>query len=279
MQYVQSAITYTGSKRQYLMGIKKAFSQNHFRYFVDVFAGSFSVGINMDQSEYIICNDTSTPLIMLYERMTHTEYAIIENYLKEQVEKFQLDRRGNVTGFKALKEQYNQSPEEHIFSILLFAPLCFNGNLTFKGLNFKGNSGDKGFTEERFSIVQKFHAALLAKKDKLQFSSKPFDQLDYSRFSNQDLLYFDPPYLITDAFYNAHWGEQEEHKLYALLDRLDARGVRWVLSNVVEHNARKNFILEQWMSRHRVYPVHASYRSCVPRNCDIGESREVIVIN
>lgn len=279
MQYVQSAITYTGSKRQYLMGIKKAFSQNHFRYFVDVFAGSFAVGINMDQSEYIICNDTSAPLIMLYERMAHTEYTIIESYLKERVEKFQLDRQRNVAGFKALQEQYNQSPEEHIFSILLFAPLCYNGNLSFQGLRFTGSRGIRNFTQRRFDIVQKFHAALSAKKDKLQFSSKPFDQLDYSRFTNQDLLYFDPPYLITSAFYNVNWGEQEEHKLYALLDRLDARGVRWVLSNVVEHNARKNFILEKWMSRHRVYPVHASYRSCVPRRCDIGESREVIVIN
>ncbi len=279
MQYVQSAVTYAGSKRQYLMGIKKAFSKDHFRYFVDVFAGSFSVGINMDQSEYIICNDTSTPLIMLYERMTHTEYAIIENYLKEQVEKFQLDRQRNVTGFEALKEQYNQSPEDHIFSILLFSPLCFNGCLSFRGLHFTGSSGSRSFTPRCFTVVQKFHAALSAKKDKLQFSSKSFDQLDHSRFSNQDLLYFDPPYLITDAFYNTGWGEQKEHKLYDFLDELDARGVRWVLSNVVEHKAQKNFILERWMYRYRVYPVPASYRHCVPRKYDIGESREVIVIN
>ena len=170
MQYVQSAITYTGSKRQYLMGIKKAFSQNHFRYFVDVFAGSFAVGINMDQSEYIICNDTSAPLIMLYERMAHTEYTIIESYLKERVEKFQLDRQRNVAGFKALQEQYNQSPEEHIFSILLFAPLCYNGNLSFQGLRFTGSRGIRNFTQRRFDIVQKFHAALSAKKDKLLFS-------------------------------------------------------------------------------------------------------------
>lgn len=279
MQYVQSAITYTGSKRQYLMGIKKAFSKDHFRYFVDVFAGSFSVGINMDQSEYVICNDTSAPLIMLYDRMAHTEYAVIESYLREQVEKFQLDRRRNAAGFNGLREQYNQSPEEHIFSVLLLAPLCFNGIVAFQGLRFTGGHGVRGFTQHCFDIVQKFHAALSARKDKLRFSNKSFLELDYTRFTNQDLLYFDPPYLITNAFYNANWGEREEFALYDLLDKLDAKGVRWVLSNVVEHNARKNFILEKWMSRHRVYPVNASYRNCVPRNCNIGESREVIVLN
>lgn len=68
-------------------------------------------------------------------------------------------------------------------------------------------------------------------------------------------MYADPPYLITLGSYNDGkrgfngWNEKEERRLLAFLERLDARGVRFMLSNVLEHKDKRNEILREWIDR------------------------------
>lgn len=79
--------------------------------------------------------------------------------------------------------------------------------------------------------------------------------LDWGQFKQDDLLYFDPPYLITKAAYNdgkrglEGWGIKEEDDLLSLLDFLNSRGLKFILSNVKEHKGKKNEKLIKWVER------------------------------
>lgn len=63
-----------------------------------------------------------------------------------------------------------------------------------------------------------------------------------------DFVYLDPPYLLGLASYNEKggWTEKDEKDLYILLTRLDKKGIRFALSNVLEHKGKTNTIMKNW---------------------------------
>ncbi|QQR64138.1 DNA adenine methylase [Candidatus Roizmanbacteria bacterium] len=66
-----------------------------------------------------------------------------------------------------------------------------------------------------------------------------------------DFVYFDPPYLLGLASYNelGGWTENDERDLYALLTRLNDKGIRFALSNVLEHKGEINKIIKAWANK------------------------------
>ena len=95
----------------------------------------------------------------------------------------------------------------------------------------------------------------------VQFSSLQFQDFDFSVLHRGDFLYADPPYLITCGSYNdgkrgfTGWSEKEENALYHILSDMDKRGIKFALSNVLEHKGTKNEILMRWC-RNNGYCVH-----------------------
>jgi site-specific DNA-adenine methylase len=74
-------------------------------------------------------------------------------------------------------------------------------------------------------------------------------------------VYCDPPYLITTASYNENggWTEAEETRLLETLDGLSARGIKFALSNVLEHNGRQNQTLMDWIQRTGARVTHLDF--------------------
>ncbi|HBN82126.1 MAG TPA: DNA adenine methylase, partial [Ruminococcaceae bacterium] len=99
-----------------------------------------------------------------------------------------------------------------------------------------------------------------------------------------DFVYCDPPYLITTGSYNdgnrgfQNWKEAEELALYEFLDRLDRAGVRFALSNVLEHKGKVNKPLIAWSRKYDVIPLASDY-SNANYHTRKGESREVLIVN
>ena len=65
MKYIKSPLNYTGGKYKLLNSLFDIFP-NNINTFVDLFAGGFNVGINVNANK-IICNDQINYLIELYE--------------------------------------------------------------------------------------------------------------------------------------------------------------------------------------------------------------------
>lgn len=69
-------------------------------------------------------------------------------------------------------------------------------------------------------------------------------------------VYCDPPYKLTTGSYNDGkrgfngWNENLENELFAYLNTLDERGIRFMLSYVISHRGKTNTNLLEWVDTH-----------------------------
>lgn len=106
------------------------------------------------------------------------------------------------------------------------------------------------------------------KEKNIIFYNSDFLSVDLSFLDEQDLVYCDPPYLISTGSYNdgkrgfKDWTEVEEKQLLYLLDGLDKQGVRFALSNVLYHKGLSNDLLIEWSKKYTVYYLDKTYSNC-----------------
>ena len=123
----------------------------------------------------------------------------------------------------------------------------------------------------------------------INFSSKNFDEFDFSELDSNDFVYCDPPYLITTGSYNdgkrgfTGWGKSEEIILLSILDNLSKKGIRFALSNVLVHKGVSNDILNDWANDNN-YNIHHlckdySNSSYQLKNRDKSITDEVLITN
>ena len=87
--------------------------------------------------------------------------------------------------------------------------------------------------------------------------NKDFRRFDIGQLDNQSLVYLDPPYLISTATYNegGGWTERDEADLLGFMDMLNDHGIKFILSNMLEHKGRKNQLLIDWIAQRNLHVV------------------------
>ena len=110
--------------------------------------------------------------------------------------------------------------------------------------------------------------------------------IDLSSLGENDLVYCDPPYLISTGSYNdgkrgfKDWTPVEEQQLLDLLDTLNERGVEFALSNVLYHKGLSNDLLIEWSNKYKVYYIDKSYANCSYQFKDRdAKTVEVVITN
>lgn len=116
----------------------------------------------------------------------------------------------------------------------------------------------------------------------IAFTSSSFEILNKTKLNSNDFVYIDPPYLISCASYNEQdgWNEDKEHELLKLCDKLNEDGVRFALSNVLEHKGLHNEILKDWSSKYNVHYLNYNYNNCnYQDNNKENKTVEVLITN
>lgn len=110
------------------------------------------------------------------------------------------------------------------------------------------------------------------------FSSKSFANVD---IPDNAFVYCDPPYTITTACYgNQYWNKQNDQGLFAYLDELDQRGIKFALSDVLEHKGVINQELEQWRQGYVTHSIKYDYNnSNYHSRAKQHKTREILVTN
>ena len=85
--------------------------------------------------------------------------------------------------------------------------------------------------------------------------------LRFNKNGDFNLVYLDPPYLITFSEYNKLWNEQDEIELLQLLDSLNKRRIRFAISNVTHYKGRCNNLFIDWACKYNVHPIKSNYIS------------------
>ena len=96
-------------------------------------------------------------------------------------------------------------------------------------------------------------------------------------YQPDDLVYLDPPYLITFSEYNKLWNEDTERDLLALLDNLNERGINFAISNVTHYRGRTNTLFQEWSAQYHIHSIKSNYISF--NDNSIKQFSEVLVTN
>lgn len=284
-KYIASPLNYIGGKYKLLSQILPLFPKD-IRIFVDLFCGGCNVGINVD-SDIVVFNDNLVYLIDLYKAFNDNSQEEIINYIENRIQEFNLSLT-NQNGYLKLRDTYNHSKEP--LDLFVLIAYSFNHQIRFNSSHQFNNP----FGKERSSFNPRMKSNLLnfigeLKRKKVEFYSNNFDELDLSKLDTNDFVYADPPYLITRGTYNdgkrgfTGWNEETEEKLLTLLDSLNDRGVKFALSNVIEHNGKSNEMLKKWLENNNyiINYLDKDYSNCNYHitNKNKNSSIEVLITN
>ena len=279
-KYIKSPTNYIGGKYKVLSQILPHFPSD-IHTFVDLFSGGCNVAINV-WADKVYCNDLNSIIIGLFEYFNNTPIQKIISEIYEIIDKYKLSKT-NEQGFRALREEYNKSSKP----IELYVLSCYSFNYQFR---FNSNHEyNNPFGKDRSHFSKTMKSNLIKFVNKLHemdiyFSSVDFLDFDISSLNSGDLIYCDPPYLITTGSYNdgnrgfKDWGIEEEVSLYAFLDNANKNGIRFALSNVFYHKGKTNDILIEWSKKYKVIDIDRNYSNS-SYNTQQGKSREVLIVN
>lgn len=288
MKYIKSPMNYTGGKYKLLPQILPLIPEN-IDTFVDLFTGGANVAININAKK-IIANDIEKRIINIYKFFQTENISNIIKNIESLIEKFELSME-NVDGYNEMRSFYNhivtgktEGGNPHA-PLMLFVLICYSFNHQFR-FNSKGEFNMPfGKDRSRFNDTMKqnlinFHMALREKN--IIFTDKDFTELKVDKLTKNDLVYCDPPYLITCATYNEKdgWNETREKELLSLLDSLNDKGIRFALSNVLFSKGKTNDLLIDWGSKYNIQHLDYTYKNCNYHTKDkTSKPDEVLITN
>ena len=249
--------------------------------FVDLFGGAFNVGINV-KAEHIIYNDIINYLSELFEYWSNTDIEEINAYIDKTIAENNLSPT-NADTFLAFREKYNKTKD--IRDLFILVCYSFNYQMRFNNNHQYNSSFGKEASTMNDSIrnnlnrfVEKLHSG------NYTFYNRKFDEFDFSDFDSNDFVYCDPPYSIGTGVYQDGkrgfngWSKEDDKKLFAILDELNERDVKFALSNVFENKGLRNEELIEWSKKYRVHHLRMNYNGA---NYQRKESRsdEVLITN
>lgn len=279
-KYIKSPMNYIGGKYKLLPQLLPRFPEQ-IHTFVDLFSGGCNVAINVNAKK-VLCNDINRKVIELFEALRDTELSRLLRQIKGRIEEYGLSKE-NEEGFQQFRRFYNKTQDP----IDLYTLTCYSFNYQFRFNNSLEYNNPFGRARSQFSENMEHNLIAFVTRLKsmdVEFTSRDFTEIPLDQFTSEDFLYCDPPYLITTGTYNdgnrgfKDWKADQERALYQYLDSADQRGIRFALSNVMEHKGKRNDILLEWAKKYKLIQLNYTYSNS-SYNTKRGESKEVLVIN
>lgn len=232
--------------------------------------GGGSVFINTHYKN-IYANDIIKPLISFYKELQNNNF----DYIIENINKWKIDK-DNQQQYNDYRKIFNDngSVEPYLFFSLIQS--CTNNMMRFnKKYEFNQTFGKRTFNKNTEEKLQEYHKTI--KEKNITFTNFTYcEMLDKVLNSKKDIfVYLDPPYLITEAGYNSYWSEKLETSLYGYLDKLNANGNKFIMSNVAEHKDKVNPYMKK-IEKYNIIQIQHDYNK-VSRG--INSTKEIIVKN
>lgn len=239
-------LNYTGNKSKLIPKLNELFSKSKATRLVDCCAGGMSVSLN-NNFDCVLANDSHQYLIKMYKHMlSYKTFDHLDFRIKSSIQSYGLgktpDHKENYIKFR---EVFNKILEDNHDESMLFL-LClhyhsFSNMIRFSDEGFNVSFGARTYNPSCQKKLKNFFSVM--RKKNIELSNKSFVDLD---IKPTDLVYIDPPYLITHAVYNEGWDESSDLMMFDFIDDLNSRGIDFVMSNVFHHRGKTNQPLIDW---------------------------------
>ena len=279
---VRSPLFYVGDKYKLISEIKQYFPLN-IRQFAEPFVGGGSVFMNVDAEQYYL-NDIDKNIIEIHKMLCEfadkrtcffqlvddtvkqydLSYSFKEDVIPEELKKQFVKTyyaRFNKEGYEKMRHDYNISNEKSTFLLYMLLIYGFNRMIRFnKSGNFNLPVGNVDFNTNTANALENYFTLVIKKQPS-------WYNLDFEEFirrlnlNEQDLIYLDPPYLITFSEYNKLWNEATEQRLLNLLDSLNQQRIKFAISNVTHYKGKTNDLFITWANQYEIHPIRSNYIS------------------
>jgi DNA adenine methylase len=294
----RSPLFYIGDKYKLVKEIQTHFPTTINR-FIEPFVGGGSVYLNVEANEFLL-NDIDNYVIDIHKFLCsyigkekefyNLIFSIIHKYnfscsyendivpleLKQQYKKTYL-AHFNKHNFNKLKANYNNSTERNIVELYVLLIYGFNRMIRFNSKNeYNLPVGNVDFNLNVYNALSDYFRLNASKKTSwfCQDFKKFLTAIDYQK---NDLIYLDPPYLITFSEYNKLWNEQTETDLLQTLDNLNKKNINFAVSNVTHYKGKENGQFIDWSKKYNSYQIVSNYISY--HDNTIKKFNEVLVTN
>jgi len=294
----RSPMFYVGDKYKLIREIRAHFPA-HINRLIEPFVGGGSVMMNVEAEGFLL-NDIDSYVIGLHrmlcsyigrEQEFYAEFCrIVDQYglslsYRENPVPPELRKAHPKTYFaKYNKEAYLQLKHDFIdggqqdwlrlYVLLIYG---FNRMLRFNGKGvFNLPVGNVDYNQNTHNALEDYFRVLSTKH--VTWHNEDFrtflNDIDYQE---GDLVYLDPPYLITFSEYNKLWNDETERDLLAMLDDMNAHGIHFAISNVTHYRGRTNTLFLEWSEQYLSHSIKSNYISF--NDNSIKQFSEVLVTN
>ena len=290
---VRSPLFYVGDKRKLMPQIKLHFP-SHIDRLIEPFVGGGSVFMNVDADGFLL-NDLNHIVIQIHSMLSsycdrkddffREVFSLIQKYgltssflgIPQERGKSCDCKDVNREAYNRMKTDFNSGGRKDGMLLYLLIIYGFNHMIRFnKKGDFNLPVGNLDFNENVYNALNDYFAQTETKQP--QWHSQDYSAfLAEIEFRKDDLVYLDPPYLISSSEYNKMWNEECERNLIREMDRLDAMGVRFAVSNAITYRGKKNDIFGDWAKKYNIHPISSNYISYWDNSRK--ESGEVLVTN
>ena len=294
----RSPLFYVGDKYKLITEIKTHFPDNIGRL-IEPFVGGGSVFMNVDANEFLL-NDIDSFVIAIHkmlcsyvdreEEFFKEFFDIVKKYnlslsykentvpkeLKESFPKTYFAKY-NKEAYSRLRDDFNKGGKQDIMQLYALLIYGFNRMLRFnKKGDFNLPVGNVDFNQNTYNAIEDYFTLL--KEKNVVWHNEDFrvflNNIDYRE---DDLIYLDPPYLITFSEYNKLWNEETERALLNLLDDLNKRNIKFAISNVTHYKGKVNNLFLDWSKHYNSFPIKSNYISF--NDNTVKNFNEVLVTN
>ena len=281
-----SPIFYMGNKKKLInKGLIDLFPKN-INTFVDIFAGSGVVSMNVIANKYLI-NDIDNNTIDLIRFFAKCDKIKIIDDIQQTIKLFNLptfstdvrqykgNREIHKKNYNELRVNYNKN--KNILYLYVLNIFSNSHMLRFNAKNeFNMPFGNGYFTEECKNSILNCNFEIFN-----NIVNKDFKQLNLLQLKHNDFVYLDPPYFNTTATYNENggWNMDDEITLYDTCEKLSTQGIKWGMSNVFENKGIINQKLINWCDENdlTIYTFdNFTYCACGKGN---SNTQEVYICN
>lgn len=295
---IRSPFFYVGDKYKLMSQLQKLMPEEIGTY-IEPFVGGGSSLINTRAKKYI-ANDIDSNVIRLHkflckysndkEFLLNSLYLVIDKYglscsylgktvpedLKKQYVKTYYSRF-NKANYERMRNDFNHDSNNDMLLYLLLI-YGFNHMIRFNsdGL-FNLPVGNVDFNNNVYNALSNY-LNFISEND-VEFHNKDYRNfLDNLNIDTDSYIYFDPPYLISQSEYNKLWNEEEEIKLCNYLDELNSKGIKFGITNLINHKGKFNKTFYEWSKKYITYDIDSNYIS-FNDNTIKKTSKEVFVTN